>query len=253
MARMTLDELVSQLRAAYGTALRSVVLYGSAAAGEHIAKRSDYNVLVIVDALDASRLRRRVGGVARVGGRGQSGAAHADDERNGAARRTSSRWSTRTFSSDTACCTAIRRSTGSRVDLQGPAAAARAGGDGEADQAAPGRAGGGQRGRAAARASCRERERDHDHVSRVSSHARRASRRPTTSRSPRRWRSRARLRRERRSRASIRHVRGETHAQGGLTPTAMLAGYLRGMEQLVALSRSGTSASRAESVTIATP
>jgi hypothetical protein len=56
MARMTLDELVSQLRAAYGTALHSVVLYGSAAAGEHLAKRSDYNVLVIVDALDASKL-----------------------------------------------------------------------------------------------------------------------------------------------------------------------------------------------------
>jgi hypothetical protein len=53
---MTLDELVSQLRAAYGTALRSIVLYGSAAAGEHIPKRSDYNVLVIVDALDAERL-----------------------------------------------------------------------------------------------------------------------------------------------------------------------------------------------------
>ena len=35
MAQMTLDELVSQLRAAYGAALRSVVLYGSAAAGEH--------------------------------------------------------------------------------------------------------------------------------------------------------------------------------------------------------------------------
>jgi len=56
MARMTLEELVSQLRAAYGTALRSVVLYGSAAAGEHIAKRSDYNVLVVVDSLDASKL-----------------------------------------------------------------------------------------------------------------------------------------------------------------------------------------------------
>ena len=32
MARMTLDELVAQLRAAYGAGLRSVVLYGSAAA-----------------------------------------------------------------------------------------------------------------------------------------------------------------------------------------------------------------------------
>src|SRR6185503_1643308 len=55
MARMTLEELVSQLRAAYGTALRSVVLYGSAAAGEQ-TKRSDQNVLVIVDSLDRERL-----------------------------------------------------------------------------------------------------------------------------------------------------------------------------------------------------
>jgi hypothetical protein len=56
MAQMTLDELVSQLRAAYGSALRAMVLYGSAATGQHIPKRSDYNVLVIVDALDAQRL-----------------------------------------------------------------------------------------------------------------------------------------------------------------------------------------------------
>jgi hypothetical protein len=56
MAAMTLDELVSQLRAAYGSALRTMVLYGSAASGQHIAKRSDYNVLVIVDALDPARL-----------------------------------------------------------------------------------------------------------------------------------------------------------------------------------------------------
>jgi hypothetical protein len=57
MANMTLDELVTQLRSAYGDALRSVVLYGSAAAGEHIPKRSDYNVLVLADSLDAARLR----------------------------------------------------------------------------------------------------------------------------------------------------------------------------------------------------
>jgi hypothetical protein len=56
MARMTLEELVSQLQAAYGSALRSVVLYGSAARGDHDAKRSDYNVLVIVDGLDSARL-----------------------------------------------------------------------------------------------------------------------------------------------------------------------------------------------------
>ena len=53
---MHLDELVTQLRAAYGTAVRAIVLYGSAASDQHIAKRSDYNVLVIVDALDAGHL-----------------------------------------------------------------------------------------------------------------------------------------------------------------------------------------------------
>ena len=57
MAQLTLDGLVSQLRAAYGDTLRSVVLYGSAAAGEHIPKRSDYNVLVIVESLTADSLR----------------------------------------------------------------------------------------------------------------------------------------------------------------------------------------------------
>lgn len=57
MARMTLEELVSQLRKAYGDALRAVVLYGSAAAGEHIAQRSDYNVLVIADSITPEHLR----------------------------------------------------------------------------------------------------------------------------------------------------------------------------------------------------
>jgi predicted nucleotidyltransferase len=53
---VTLDELVTQLRSAYGGVLRAVVLYGSAAAGEHIAKRSDYNVLVVVDDIPLDRL-----------------------------------------------------------------------------------------------------------------------------------------------------------------------------------------------------
>ena len=57
MATMTLDELVTQLRAAYGDVLQSVVLYGSAAAGEHIPKRSDYNVMVIARSLPADKLR----------------------------------------------------------------------------------------------------------------------------------------------------------------------------------------------------
>lgn len=56
MARMTLDDLVAQLRAAFGAGLRSVVLYGSAATGQTIAKRPDYNVLVVVDELGSEQL-----------------------------------------------------------------------------------------------------------------------------------------------------------------------------------------------------
>ena len=54
---MTLDELVVQLGKAYGDALGAIVLYGSAAAGEQVAKRSDMNVLVIVRDLPIDRLR----------------------------------------------------------------------------------------------------------------------------------------------------------------------------------------------------
>jgi hypothetical protein len=54
---MTLDELVDQLKKVYGTTLNAVVLYGSAAAGEHIPKRSDYNVLVVVDELTMQHMR----------------------------------------------------------------------------------------------------------------------------------------------------------------------------------------------------
>jgi predicted nucleotidyltransferase len=67
MASMTLDTLVSQLRAAYGDELRCVVLYGSAAVGEQLGKRSDLNVLVIVQRIDVERLRREAA-VARAWG-----------------------------------------------------------------------------------------------------------------------------------------------------------------------------------------
>lgn len=56
MAKMTLEDLVSQLRAAFGADLHAVILYGSAAAGEHLPKKSDYNVLVLVQATPAERL-----------------------------------------------------------------------------------------------------------------------------------------------------------------------------------------------------
>src|SRR6202171_4237525 len=54
---MKLDELVRELRLAYAMSLRSVVLFGSAVAGEHRPNKSDYNVLVIVDGLPLDRLR----------------------------------------------------------------------------------------------------------------------------------------------------------------------------------------------------
>jgi hypothetical protein len=56
------------LRAAYGTALQSIVLYGSRRLAS-ISQRSDYNVLVIVDGFDPARLARHRRH-ARLGGRG---------------------------------------------------------------------------------------------------------------------------------------------------------------------------------------
>ncbi len=56
MAMMTLDELVTQLRAAYGQRLASVVLYGSATAADHDPKKSDYNILVLLDRIEANTL-----------------------------------------------------------------------------------------------------------------------------------------------------------------------------------------------------
>jgi predicted nucleotidyltransferase len=61
---MTLDDLVAQLRAAYTDSLRAVALYGSAAGGEHHARHSDYNVLVVVRALSLEAMRA-AGAVAR--------------------------------------------------------------------------------------------------------------------------------------------------------------------------------------------
>ncbi len=54
---MTLEQLVTQLRAAYGDGLRAVILYGSAVAGEHVKKRSDYNVLIVADTLPFAQIK----------------------------------------------------------------------------------------------------------------------------------------------------------------------------------------------------
>jgi len=56
MAKMTLDQFVTQLRAALGADLRTVAVYGSAAVGEQHTGKSDTNVLVVVDSLSAERL-----------------------------------------------------------------------------------------------------------------------------------------------------------------------------------------------------
>lgn len=51
---MTLEALVTQLRAAYGAELLAVVLYGSSAGGEAHTGHSDQNVLVLVQELRAA-------------------------------------------------------------------------------------------------------------------------------------------------------------------------------------------------------
>jgi hypothetical protein len=55
---MTPEKLVEELKQACPTGLKSVILYGSAAAGDHVGKQSDYNVLVVtadlgIETLDA--------------------------------------------------------------------------------------------------------------------------------------------------------------------------------------------------------
>ncbi len=53
----TLEQLVGDLRAAHGENLASVVLYGSAAAGDHIELRSDHNVLIALNRITSADLR----------------------------------------------------------------------------------------------------------------------------------------------------------------------------------------------------
>ena len=116
MATMTLDELVTQLRAAYGARLSSVVLYGSAAGGDHVPSRSDYNVLVLLDSLDNAQSLVAASAVARAWRESGNPPPMTMTSRSGAARRTSSRWSTPTSWSAIACSTARRHSRGSSVD-----------------------------------------------------------------------------------------------------------------------------------------
>lgn len=52
-----LSHLVDDLRATHGDNLASVVLYGSAAAGDHVELRSDYNLLIALQRITPEDLR----------------------------------------------------------------------------------------------------------------------------------------------------------------------------------------------------
>src|SRR4029450_12742263 len=52
-----LHRLIDDLRATHGDNLASVVLYGSAAAGDHIELRSDYNLLIALHRITPADLR----------------------------------------------------------------------------------------------------------------------------------------------------------------------------------------------------
>ena len=54
---MELKKLTQELKKACGENLKSVILYGSAAAGDHAGKRSDYNVLVVAGELSKDALQ----------------------------------------------------------------------------------------------------------------------------------------------------------------------------------------------------
>lgn len=53
---MTPEKLVEELKQACPNGLKSVVLYGSAAAGDHVGTKSDYNVLVVTEDLGIGTL-----------------------------------------------------------------------------------------------------------------------------------------------------------------------------------------------------
>jgi predicted nucleotidyltransferase len=58
--KMTLDKFVEELKAAWGDNLVSLVLYGSAAAGDFVEKKSDYNTLAVLRDDSAGALRKAV-------------------------------------------------------------------------------------------------------------------------------------------------------------------------------------------------
>src|SRR5947209_7982438 len=58
IVRSALNHLVEDLRSTHGDNLASVVLYGSAAAGDYIELRSDYNLLIALNKITPADLRQ---------------------------------------------------------------------------------------------------------------------------------------------------------------------------------------------------
>src|SRR6476646_3518347 len=58
VVKEALSGLIDDLRATHGANLASVVLYGSAAAGDHIELRSDYNLLIALHRITPEDLRQ---------------------------------------------------------------------------------------------------------------------------------------------------------------------------------------------------
>src|SRR5678815_2351793 len=57
IVQAALSGLIDDLRTTHGENLASVVLYGSAAAGDHIELRSDYNLLIALHRITPDDLR----------------------------------------------------------------------------------------------------------------------------------------------------------------------------------------------------
>ena len=53
---MTPEQLAEDIKGTPGLNIRSVILYGSAAAGDHAGRRSDFNILVVLETLGITEL-----------------------------------------------------------------------------------------------------------------------------------------------------------------------------------------------------
>jgi len=58
VAQEAFNHLIGDLRATHGDNLAAVVLYGSAAAGDHVERRSDYNLLIALKRITPEDLRQ---------------------------------------------------------------------------------------------------------------------------------------------------------------------------------------------------